>query len=479
MRQKSLLIISFFLASVSVNLFCDVTIANKTILRPQTRWLCGGVERFNRYNESTKNQLIRNLQIQASGMYSCSFGKAKAGKLLGFAGKNEISIGPGSDYDVNIESIIHKGANDGTNSPTMRGTLKILPQVKVQGFKLAARKWMQDFFCEISTTFEHVENSLGLEVSGETRDSNSLYGILDYFQGDIYALSGTSRLQDRLAYGKLTNETTDSNFADVSFTVGFDKFFGDKCRAGIYVEGMIPVSDAKTGIDLFEATVGSGDHVMIGAGTRCVVTVIDDYKYSCGVTGSFVERYFVEKNEMRTHGISIKDSTNTAFTRGNIAWGHYMLAGIPGEKGLIPLTNVLTQTTGVRPGMETIADFSYFIEGDRGTASVGYRFYARGSDSISVSSWDENKYKLIRDPQNYTAGENIAASGGGYATSPVLIDEEATRAPATSTHTFYFAGNFRAPTLPVDFGVGAAMEVATNNAALNNFELWSRLSVVF
>ena len=71
------------------------------------------------------------------------------------------------------------------------------------------------------------------------------------------------------------------------------------------------------------------------------------------------------------------------------------------------------------------------------------------------------------------------AEAWAHVTSPVLIDEEAARAPATSTHTFYFAGNFRSSILPVDFGVGAAMEVATNNAALNNLELWSRLSVVF
>jgi hypothetical protein len=375
-----------------------------------------------------------------------------------------------------------------SNNPlalTLAGLLKLKPYRRARGFHVSYLKRLsfisEKLFFNIYTPIMRVVQCMGASVSDEVTDTvnGSTVRLLDYFTGTFEQKSGSTK-QDALKYAKIPGSAQKSRtgFGDVECTLGYE--WGDGYYLRPFVGVVFPTSNKPKGEFLFEPMLGNGKQwgASIGLEAMTVLHETDDTTVDLVASGQL--KYFFDNTQKRTLNIRSADWDKIR------PWSHYELLGEKGKLGVFPAANVLTRDVNVHQGILYDCYLNLNFRHRRCMINLGYNFFARERESITVKNWPNDTYALASSNYDATQPFTIAANPDPLTDDNVdgpiqkeMLHAFASETPALISHKIYGIVSYVRRSIPLSFGVGGAYEFAQGNAVLEGYELYIKLGLSF
>jgi hypothetical protein len=313
--------------------------------------------------------------------------------------------------------------------------------------------------------------------------------LSDIFEGG--AAGKTSPFtQNVLTHQKLTSTYNhETGVADVSAVLGYKFVEEANYSFSGSVHANIPTGNKPAGVVAFEPIYGSRNF-SFGAGLHGNFNLwrSEDKKSELNMHACGKYSYGFGAEQVRTLGLSSN-------TDGVVAQGHRILAAKSATAILTPLANLSTLAVTVEPKsrLEAVAGFCYRF--NRISVDVAYNLFYNQAENVKVKAlWDETSYGLpmtglSNETLEFTDAADIIGGGAG-STGAILapgntansytVDLSAATTPAQLVHKVGGGVNYKFETkLPINIGVGADVEVSSNNQSLNSYSVWAKLGFSF
>ena len=457
--------------------------------------------------------------LQVAGFYQESTNKTDLGKYFGtyhngesqdFIGvKYATSIIP-TEVPLNPLYMIHSQSVD--PDPRMYSYLKLRPYQQSYGIRLDYHQKMdtitKGLYFRVNAPIVKVKNCMGLGCTC-TNDKQKMVkynkadepwvaeatgtevSLADFLAGDVCS-TVTCYSQERLKKAKIKGCQDTTGLADIEVTMGYNFLYKDQKHLNLYGHVTIPLGTKTKGDYIFEPIVGNHRHWGAGIGVDGAFELWKDEDMSLDLVFNVNYKYLFEATEMRTLGLLWQGSDSEAgITKYDyIKFGWYYLGGKANTKTLFPLANELTRKVRVTPGsqMEGLVNFA-FHKGNF-TFDLGYNFYAREGEDVTVREWPCALYGIAR-PDFCSGHESLFVVADdtikiGAERTGAITKEFLTTAPCTSpayvTHKVLGGAGYamNAWDYPIFFGLGGSWEFAQgSNAALDGWALWLKTGVSF
>lgn len=448
--------------------------------------------------------------VQATAFYQESTNKTDLGKYFGIYNwltaqqriQDFIQVkDDATNSPLLPKNIIHDPNNTVTEMLHVKGTFR--PKQTSYGVRLDFNqkldKLARGLYFKVTAPIVKVKNDMGITYSGGTL-TQTVPGLdVKKSLADFLAGGVATTTQDALTHAKIAGSDSTTGVADVDVALGYNFLYEDTKHVGAKVCLTIPTGGSPDGVKLFEARVGNNGHWALGLGVDGKFELWKDDNKSLDLGFAFNYKYLFNATEKRTLDFKFSDSiSDTALAGKHVMYGHYRLAGKRASSKLFPLANVLTQDVGVEPGsqVEGLVDFAFNC--GNFTFDLGYNFYAREAENVSVKSWSNGTYAMVRTtapiPYDTSGVENffdptdpVYAYDGTSDTVQVPIHRdhlmpETAASPVYVTHKIFtgFGYAWNKWNYPVMAGVGGSWEfVQGSNAALDGWALWAKLGLRF
>ena len=449
----------------------------KTFLMPQSLRIPTESMLFDYSNDlmlSGKHKLFGGC-MQVTPFYRVSTNGTEIGKYFGWSNNNTISIDPAlTGKHFSSFELIHN-PND-LSSLYLRGTIELSPKQKIYGIHINyLQEIFKNFYFNAIIPVVHVSNSMKPKVNDilkATIDGNRK-GILHYFSGEISQEDNPSK-QEALHYAKISGYRSKTGIADLELLLSY-KFTRDE---NYYLRPMVsvvlPTGNRTNGEYLFEPVLGNGKQWGVGCGIDAMFTLYDKNYTKIDLTCAYNIKHFVSNTQKRTIGFR-SDGLNKVY-----AWSQYRMLGEDGIAGVFPAANVLTRDVKVRQGILFDCDINFNVYHNNWLFNLGYNYFSRSDESVSVKSWDDDKYARAAWDYKTTSPFLISNCQEG-AIQKSMLNVAAAATPASITHKIYgiLSYTFASARTPFFIGIGASGEFAQENSALQGYELYARLGFSF
>ncbi|MBD3231108.1 hypothetical protein GF322_00440 [Candidatus Dependentiae bacterium] len=407
------------------------------------------------------------------------------GKYFGVGnGKNSFIITTqntvqAGNADITNRYLIHDNANAISNR---KGTVYLTPKQQAGGLRLDFFQHLKfpfkGTFFQASMPIVYLENDINYEVKNVSNDANNT--ILDFFKGNQITQPATNA-QNPLTSAKL-HPARQSAFgvADIDLSYGYKFVAQDNKHLFLNIAVTIPTGNRVRGEYLFEPIYGNGHHVALGWGLDAGLRLWKKDRHCGKLLFAFTHRYLFEGTEKRTIPLN----------RVDFKYAHYYLTGRNGDSqgtALTPAANLLTQDLSVRPGnqFDAIALFNFYSS--KFLIDIGYNFYAKESESISLkSTWNDDTYGVaaLDYNVNYAGSRPFNPTNNAHAIFAInnsTLDIQGAGTPSQLTHKIFGALGYKFTIIdnPASIGIGGSYEFVNSNNALENYAFWAKLGLSF
>jgi hypothetical protein len=432
--------------------------------------------------------LVRNEEVLGWDHVEVSYfgwrqhAKELVGEYFGRNNKNVITVGSAKTDFPSANFIF-------TQNPqnlTLAGEFKLAPYRKVVGFHFNYLKRMSfisdKLFLNVYTPIVKVTHCMGACARDESTDivDGNKVGVLSFFSGELSQGDGPTK-QENLKYATIPccTQFSKSGFADVNCELGYR--WGQR---NYYVRPIIgvvlPTGNKSEGKTLFEPMLGNGRQWGMGIGLEAMRVLEIGKDTIIDLTGFFKLKHFFSNTQKRTIGFLSDDWGSRRI------WSYYELIGEHGKKGVFPAANVLTRDVKVQQGLICESGLNLNFIHRNFMLNIGYDYFSRAMESVSVKCWEDNKYALVSTNYDATNNFNIVADPNP-ATDDNLqgpiqresLDVSVAQTPAQDSHRIYGTISYARQSIPLNIGIGAAYEYCQKNSALRGYELYLKLNISF
>jgi hypothetical protein len=527
-------------ALISTTIFLNVnatTHTNKTFLMPRSHNPNLAMEYTTWHDQiKRKDDDMFNGTIQAVPFYQKSNNKKDLGQYFSISNRtysdridDYIEVSDVETSHLTVGDIIHYYPND---YPVL-GKITFRPYQESCGVRLDYHqkldKFVNGLFIKINMPIVSVKHSMGytytwlgtqnLPTDSNITNAGAGYPELnaaqctgasktmeDYFTGNVENLATQAR-QYPLNYYRIHNGKTKFGVADINIVLGYNFVYKESKHFNVNTAFLIPTGNAPDGKYRFEPVVGNGGHFGWGIGVDTAFELWNDNNKSVEFSIVTNYKYLFKGTEKRT--LDFKYANTGAYTHPNerSTWGPYKIGGAYGDTHAEPLANFLTKDLNVTPRGEFDMMFDFAVNVGNWTIDLGYELFAKANEKVSLKhTWSDNRYGNAYIGWNTTkafiSGTTIEGGGGyetiyrGYNSSlywngtdvltqytidstHLLFDDAET--PVQVTHKFFAGFGYaeNANKYPWMLGVGASIELTSNNAALALWALWLKLGISF
>lgn len=405
----------------------------------------------------TQSEAAFRTTMHVEPFYWHSSNKKKLGDYFGFYDDvteqqyNFIRV----DADAQVatlrpQDIIHNSANAASETDPiinpLSETITLNPSIEQYGFLMANTMHIGDQF-KVHTLMPwvHQTNSLGMVHTDAASQIVEGYGksVTDFFTGAVaQKMTNSPDQQDPLHYGKLLESQTVSGLADITVLFAVQPVCDEHLKLNVGLLATLATSSRPLGQYLFEPTLGTGGHTVIGGhlNARIHLATIRETVTLDGLI-SFVYRVGLSAQETRSPGfqLPLDGGLDAQYLR-------YALGGKQNTRRLFPLINVLTQPVNVMPGSAADAALALCANYRWLQARLMYKYHHTDAERITpLSGWPNRTFDMSRLDYAQTSGADPIthhtfdiATHGSPLTAALNEDNvlfEAAATPAQSTHT--------------------------------------------
>ncbi len=153
-------------------------------------------------------------------------------------------------------------------------------------------------------------------------------------------------------------------------------------------------------------------------------------------------------------------------------------AGVP----IFPAANELTRSVNVTPGchFDALLDVSFQLKNV--VFDLGYNLYWREAESVSVCTWEDDTFGILRKTIDTSAQVDRADHFiDGKFVNRDNLDVAVAETPDQLSHKLFVGAMYRTifGGCPLNVGVGGSYELASNNAALDQYAVWLKGGLVW
>jgi len=250
-----------------------------------------------------------------------------------------------------------------------------------------------------------IRHTLGLKSSSVQKKiiENNLYSVTDFFTGAFHQEAATNpNQQDKLLYGKLVNKQSRSGLADITLLCLATPHINDAIELQLGGLVTIPTSTRAHGVYLFEPTLGSGGHTILGAHLRAQTHITDIKLIQISAGGSATIRIGISSQEIRSPSFLLNYDGGV-----DAQYGRYALAGKQNARRLFPLINMLTQMVTVKPGSTIECEAHIAAQYKNNTFALEYRYTHTGAEKVSpIFPWPAATYAIAKHTYSQTTNNN-------------------------------------------------------------------------
>jgi hypothetical protein len=397
-----------------------------------------------------------------------------------------IKVNSGQTGSAALDSVEVMHVRDG--SCTLLDTILLRPSRDVVGIRVDYKQKLDRFIPNMYVQFELplvcVTQSLGATSTGGSATQSfggSTYSLMDYFNGNVESTT-SGYAQQKLTHAKFGGSHSRAGLADIEVKLGYNFMHKDTKHLAFYGAAVIPTGNHPDGEFAFEPMVGNGGHVGVGCGLDYAneIWAKDNKSVDLGVVANY--KYLFSGTEKRTLGFKDPEGNSYPF-------GHYMLAGKQGQGTVFPFANVLTRDLVVTPGSSIDVLVNSALHWREFIFELGYEFFAKEAEAVSVKSWDNNKYGVVNYDFATTSLFDYSSdsylddeSGDPVALNSGYLEVDRARTPSQVTHKVHGSVGcaFEDWSYPVFISVGGSYEfVSGRNSALQNYAFWGKLGLNF
>ena len=452
--------------------------------------------------------------IQATGFYQASTNKTDLGKYFGVYNwqtpqqkiNDFIWVEKDTANGAHLKSInvIHDPNTLIARGTTLHVKATFRPEQESYGVRLDYHqkldKLAEGLYFKVSAPIVHVKNNMGLKFTG-TKTTQYLPGTTTSVSFENYLKGSLSvtNTQQALTHARMGGSDSTTGVADIDVTLGYNFLYKDNKHFNANVCLTIPTGGTPDGVKRFEAGVGNGGHYALGCGIDGAFELWKKEDKSLDVIFAANYKYLFNATEKRTLDFKYSDSiSNSSLAGKRVLFGPYRLGAKDGGHILFPLANVLTRDVGVEPGSQFEGLLNLAFNWGSFTFDVGYNLFAREAENVSVKSWPNTSYAMVKETaafpyntsgvqQTFDADSVTYAYDGTSDTVQVPIHKDhlltdAATNPVYVTHKIAsgVGYNFVDWKYPMMVGIGGSWEfVQGSNAALDGYALWAKLGVSF
>jgi len=424
--------------------------------------------------QKERHASLRTVHLQSIPFYSHSTNERGLGRYFGLNKSNVITFGQdttvaGVDFDSDL--LIHDPTAGGT---PVTGNLELRPDRERFGVHA---DWLQrlsfiskNLFFNISVPVTHIEHQMNPRVfdesEGKIDTTGDSKGLLDYFSGNLEQTQST-RIQEKLKFAKIAGSHSKTGVEDVVVSFAYQPTA--RSRKDYFVRSIhvsIPTGNKPTGEFLFEPILGNAGKWGVGVSIEDKIKLYENDNWLIDVVTNADLTAFFSNTQKRTIGMRTHDNQV-------IGWSQHYLLGENGIKGVKPAANILTRDVDVSSYITFDTGIGFDIHYKKLLFNVGYNFFARSAETVSVKSWPEDTYGVVTreylTTDNFDSGEIVGAF-----ISKSMLETGCAETPDVLTHKFSGALSYVFDgSCPFMLGLGGAYEFIQRNAGLQNYEIFA------
>lgn len=525
---------SLLIAACAASTASAVTYSNKTFFTPRAVGNNLAMRHSGwRYDEGK----AARSSFSATAFFQRSVNAENLGRYFGVGnGMNSFRVGERLNKDgdavadnaieVDGFSLVHNplairskagGPHSVNEKESLSGTVSFKPEVQVYGthisFHYALSDSFKDYFFRASAPILHVESNLKMRIDGENSitihgkevtlsdflagkfsitpsDANELSpdqrppgGLAPFAPGPLF-LEARKNQQASLARLKIAGRRSVSGIGDVTLSLGKRFCHTPDKYAYASVDLLVPAGSKVRGHYLFEPVCGNGQHLALGVSGEAGIKMWSRGKTVCALDFAGAYKYLFEATQVRYP--TLKKNSNGML-------GHYQCSSLVQKRGadipvLEPLVNLLPGDVRVRPGSQLDAQVSLSCKHQNVGISLGYDFFWKDQESV----WQKAELPQIGILKK-GAFPGLAAPAADF-TDPAAFalndrvlsthdfDWSSLKNPTQLTHKLFASFSYDKDLnqgLSAGLSTGLSYEFAKDNAALEQYAVWAKASVLF
>lgn len=308
--------------------------------------------------------------------------------------------------------------------------------------------------------------------------------------------------QSNWKYGKIENCFCDSKtgIADMEFRFGWTPINSECCRLDSYIGVLFPTGNRPKNHHVFEPIVGNNKHFgfLFGASTQFVI-----WQSGCKQLKSLLDinnKYLFRNYQFRTFDLigkpwsryqEVYQNRDQAFLAADILTPNRDFIGTSG-------VNVFTQCSSVYPRFSTDINSAWLYTHDFACSQfmveAGFNFYARQAEQVIPECCNFNpaikgfagdgQTSFTRTIKDNVACADVFPDGRtGITYAGLTIDDldlYSAAHPAYLSTTGYVTFGYKwGENCPNFVGIGASLEGAHNNTALERWTIWAKYGITY
>ncbi len=493
---KGFLVLSLFAVGVKAA-------TNKTFTLPRSHGVNLAME-YTTWNEllQTKDDDRFGANFQIVPFYQDSSESDGLGKYFGYKNLNVFNIKSinhvvspfDAAKDIDYQYVTHRSVDIAhTNAQ-----VKYDPEQEAYGVRIDyyqdLEKILTGLYLKVVIPIVHVENDMRLSVTADTgflgAKVNGLNKVIRYFNGDYSVAAGEHDAQKALTHAKMKGDNDTTGVADIDIVLGYKFLDKEKYHMSINLGLTIPTGDDADGDYLFEAIVGNGNHWALGFGLDFGAKLWEDGDQNIKIAAAMNYRYLFESTEKRTIGFTLEGLPATA----NSLTHYFVIAKPDGTQNYgTPAANILTRDLDVEPGSQIDALLMFTYNNGGFNFDLGYNFFWKDSEDVSVKSWttEDEKWAVIAQDYDFAAVVPTPAVDGDYATgayatsklTKARLDVGRAGTPSQDTHKLFggLGYIFKEWEYPLMLNISGHYEWADahSDGGIENWGIWGKLGVAF
>lgn len=431
--------------AVSANV-CAHTEHTYLQVRPQGVNLPLEYTTFNeRMTAKLENRFGGNFMV--SGFYGQSTEKSDLGKFFGINNKHEFVLNNLDSGDFRLSNVLRTHA--GTDETA---TVEFGPKETTWGVRFDyyqnLDKLVKGLYFKVNLPIVGVKRDMGLEVEGTSSDALKT-DLRNYFKGEYV---GSEELaQTALQYAHIDGSHNETGVADIEITLGYKFLYKSKHHLALNLAIIIPTGNDGEGKHLFEPIYGAGKHFGFGGGLDAQARLWGDSDQNIKLNLVANYRYLFESSEDRLYRIKTV---------------HFPYINLVKEGVHTPAPNIFTLNSDVTPGSMIDAILALAYNKGGFCFDLGYNLYYRDETEVHVKGDIEADWMVV---------------GTETVLTKDMLDSQSAETPAQFTNSVYggLGYAFKEWDYPLLFGIGGKYEFASKNSAIEQWQIWGKLSLSF
>ncbi len=455
--------------------------------------------------------------------YESSFDRDEIGKYLFFNGTNSMTIGTVGSSDFATTAIALPGVDIYAENLFLNNNLATggllgfnssiiaLPQVQNVFVDLNLRinldEWIEGLYfdCHAPVTWTRWDMNIheNLLTTGSVIVANTLgnasptpspvSSVKAALQGQVINIATFPDLKQPLLYGKVDGAQTKTRLADVETALGYNFWACEYSHLGLELRAIFPTGNQPDAEFWFEPLAGNGHQYGLGAGTTFHYELWNnccDSSFSSWANGKIYHMFGAKQRrifDLNNADGSQNIGSNRLFIK------KFTTAGVFSEILFGP--NVLALQCKVSNDIQAEAALLFDYQRGGFTLDVGYKFWCRTNDKVTVSQQlpvDTFAIKGVTQGTGSTSASDSASNTkiNGMSTADTTLtfisnnnlSITSAEQPTALSHTAFFHVNYAWECYDYTPFVGAGAEIelsGSDNNALDQWAGWLKAGFAF